>query len=228
MTETIAARIKRILSGNLADLVDRLEAARAESVMKETIREVERVIDDARAEMSRAGARRLQAVRQAQMIRDKIADLAVRAREAMQQSREDLAQAAIARQIDLEAQLSAFGRAESEAGAEESAMARDIAALSTRLQEMEESLEAFAAARREAERDAPAGADGVKTPDRRVEKSVAAFERAMKAASGDMPAFAAADAETSARLAELDVVLRDKQIAERLAALKADCKSRFM
>ncbi|QGM96475.1 PspA/IM30 family protein [Methylocystis parvus] len=228
MTESIAARIKRILSGDFGDLVDRMEASRAESVMKETVREVERIIDEARSEMGRASARRLQATRQAQMVRKKIEDLGDNARAAMKEGREDLAQAAVSRQLDLEAQLEGLAKAEQEAAGDESAMARDIAALSARMNDMRESLEAFAAARREAERDAPAGADAVKTPDRRVETSVAAFERAMKAAAGEIPTFAATKAETSAKLAELDVILRDRQIADRMTALKADVKLRFM
>ena len=221
MTESIATRIRRLLSASIADLVDRLEAAQAESVMKETIREIEHVIDDARVEANRAAAKRLQAVRLAQKMRGKIDDLANRAKEALGSSREDLAQAAISRQLDLEAQLVALADAERDAVNAENAMERDIAALATRKQEMEDSLAAFVAARREAERDLGLRSDGVKAPDRRAENAVAAFDRAMKATTGDMPSMAPVAAETSAKLAELDIVLRQKQVAERLAAMKA-------
>lgn len=221
MVESIATRVKRILSASVVDLVDRLETAKAESVMKETIREVEQVIDEARVEMSRAAAKRLQSVRQAQLVREKIDDLAKRARDALTQSREDLAQAAIARQIELEAQLVTLADTERSAANEEQQFERDVAALVARKKEMEESLEAFVAARREAERDCGVAAKpGEKPLDRRAEKSVAAFERAMKTA-GDISPMAAVDADTSAKLAELDVVLSQKQISERLAAMKA-------
>lgn len=218
MVESLAARIARILSASVADLVDRMEAAQAEIVMKETIREVAIVIDETRVEVGRFAAKRLQAVRQAQMTRDKIADLQDRAREALAQSREDLAQAAIARQIDLEAQLAALGAAEEDAAKAEARFEQDVAALLTRKQEMEENLNAFVAAQREADAAAPAG--GGAKPDRRVENSVATFERAMKAA-GASASVAPIDVDTSKKLAELDVVLRKKQIDERLAALKA-------
>ncbi|MBY6242018.1 PspA/IM30 family protein [Methylosinus sp. Sm6] len=221
MTESIATRVKRILSASIADLVDRLEAAQGESVMKETIREIELVIDEARVESGRAAAKRLQAVRQAQMTRDKIADLARRAKEALEESREDLAEAAISRQIDLEAQIVALAGAECDAGNAEDAIERDIAALTARKKEMEESLAAFVSSRREAERNMGFKPEGGMTPDRRAENAAAAFDRAMKATAGDMPAMAPVRAETSAQLAELDVLLRQKQVAERLAALKA-------
>ncbi|MCX7900329.1 MAG: PspA/IM30 family protein, partial [Methylocystis sp.] len=97
MVESVATRVKRILRASIADLIDRVEAAQAESVMKEAIREIEQVIDGARLEASRAAAKRLQAVRHAQMTRDKIADLSKRAKDVLSQSREDLAQAAISR-----------------------------------------------------------------------------------------------------------------------------------
>lgn len=221
MVESLAMRVKRILSASVADLVDRLEAARGESVMKETIREIEQIIDDARVAVSRAAAKRLQAARQAQMTRDKIADLARRAKEALADSREDLAQAAISRQIDLEAQIEALADAERDAASAENAIERDIAALTTRKKEMEESLAAFVSSRREAERNTGFDPEGGMTPDRRAENAAAAFDRAMKAAADDMPAMAPVQAETSAKLAELDVVLRQKQVAERLAAMKA-------
>lgn len=221
MVELIATRVKRILSASVTDVVDRLEAAQAESVMKETIREVEQVIDEARVEASRAAAKRLQALRQAQMTREKIAELASRAKDALKESREDLAQAAISRQLDLEGQLVRLADAERDAANDENALERDIAALVARKQEMGESLDAFVAARRESEREAGFKPEGMKTPDRRAEKAVEAFDRAMKAASGDMPAIAPTHADTSAKLAELDVVLRQKQVAERLAAMKA-------
>jgi phage shock protein A len=221
MAESIATRVKRILSASIADLVDRLEAAQGESVMKETIREIEQIIDEARVAVSRAAAKRLQAVRQAQMTRDKIADLARRAKEALEDAREDLALAAISRQIDLEAQIAALADAERAAADAENAIERDIAALTARKKEMEESLAVFVSSRREAERNTGFKPEGGMTPDRRAEKAAAAFDRTMKAAADDMPAMAPMQAQTNAKLAELDVVLRQKQVAERLAAMKA-------
>lgn len=227
MAESIAVRVKRLLSASIADLVDRMEVAQAESVMKETIREIDQVIDEGRIEASKAAAKRLLALRQAQMVRDKVGDLTDRAKEALKQSREDLAQAAIARQLDLEAQLVALADAERDAANAEAAMERDIAALSARKKEMQESLDAFVAARREAERETGFNAEGANTTDRRAEKAVEAFDRAMKAATGDMPAMAPIHADTSAKLAELDVVLRQREVADRVDALKMQVADRL-
>lgn len=223
MTEIIAARMKRIFSGTVADIVENIEKGRAESVMREAIREVERAAEETRAEEARATARRLQAARHAQMARDKIADLGDRARVALSHAREDLAKAAVSRQLDLEDQLQALLEAEKEAAAEEAARARDAAALSIRLEEMQDYLAAFVDARRQTAQTTGSSAPGAEsTLDRRVADSVAAFERTMKAATGNLPTIISVDADTDDKLAELNTVLREKQIAAKLAALRSD------
>lgn len=226
MIETTAMRVKRILSRSTADLVDELDGAQAEGVMTATIRDVERVIDEAREELRRAIGKRLQAVRQAQMSREKVAETERQAREALKASRDDLAKAAIARQLDLEARLVAAAEAERDAANAEHSFERAAAALVARKKEMEESLAAFVAARRDA---APRDAErhlGVRdeaaatSPHRRAEPCAETFRHSVEAA-GDMSAIVSIHAETRAKRAELDVAPRQTEIAHRLAALKA-------
>src|SRR5215210_8711063 len=64
VAESIFARVRRIISGSVEDAVDAMERTGGPSVMREAIREVDRAIDDARAEHAAAAARRLQAMRQ--------------------------------------------------------------------------------------------------------------------------------------------------------------------
>jgi phage shock protein A len=222
MAENIRARVKRIIAGGIADIVDTVETAKSESVMREAIREIERAVDDARTELSRATNRRLQARRHIDMTRGKLAELADKARTALADQREDLAEAAITRQIDLEAQIPVLESAMRDAEAEQADLERSVAALLGRKNEMETELAAFVATCRAAEREAalpgtsPGGA-----AEKRGETAANAFERAMKGATGLSGVAVSLDRETTAKLAELDVVLRQKKIAERLATLKA-------
>src|SRR5829696_2234023 len=75
VAESIFSRVRRIISGSVEDAVDAMERAGGTSVMREAIREVDRAIDDVRAEHATAAARRLQAMRQQRLFREKLAAL---------------------------------------------------------------------------------------------------------------------------------------------------------
>src|SRR5215217_8258739 len=104
MAESIFLRVRRLISGSVEDVVDAMERAGGTSVMREAIREVDRAIDEVRAEQEAATARRLLAMRQQKMFRDKLGGLEEKARFAMGENRDDLAEAAVSRQLEFEAQ----------------------------------------------------------------------------------------------------------------------------
>src|ERR1700755_3424839 len=104
MAESIFARISRLLSATVEDAVDRMEQAGGEAVMREAIREADRAVDQVKADLEAAMARRLQAARQQQMLAKRVEELTDKAKFALDEGREDLAEAALSRQIDFEAQ----------------------------------------------------------------------------------------------------------------------------
>ena len=69
MAESIFVRVKRIVSGSVEDMVDSMERAGGTSVMREAVRELDRVVDDVKSERDAITARRLQAVRHQKMYR---------------------------------------------------------------------------------------------------------------------------------------------------------------
>ena len=223
MAESILQRVHRILSARVGDAVDCMEQTNNASVMREAIREVDRAIDQVGTEYDAAVARRLQAVRQQKLFRDKAAELTGKAAFALKQEREDLAQAALMRQLDYEAQASALEAVQTRSGSEEAHLEDGLAALRTRKAQMDESLDAFLTARREA----AVGGDGPSQVDRVVEKQVSraeeAFDRAMSGAGG--AGFTRSDAETITRVSEIDVLQRAAAVADRLAALKSSQKA---
>src|SRR3954470_878757 len=75
MAESIFLRVRRLISGSIEDSVDAMERAGGTSVMREAIREVDRAIDEVRSEHEAATARRLQAVRQERLTRERLAGL---------------------------------------------------------------------------------------------------------------------------------------------------------
>ena len=219
MAESIFARVSRLLSATVEDTVDRMEQAGGDAVMREAIREADRAIDQMKTEFESTMARRLQAARQQKMLTERVEELTAKAKFALGEGREDLAEAALSRQIDFEAQAKKLDAVQSQAREEEQRLEGGLAALNARKRQMEDALQAYLISRREA----AVGGDGPTHPDRAAEKRVdaaeQAFDRARTGAGGI--GFTRADGDTINRVAEIDGLQRSATVAERLAALKA-------
>src|SRR3712207_2903335 len=168
MAESVFVRVRRLVSAGIEDAVDAMERAGGTGVMREAIREVDRAVDDVRTEQEAATARRLQAMRQQRMFRDKLAALDEQARFAIAENRDDLAEAAVSRQLDFEAQVERLDAVQAEAASEAGRLEEGLVALTARKSQMEQALAAFELARR----DASLGGDGPTRPDRRTERRV--------------------------------------------------------
>lgn len=224
MAESIFARVRRVLSGSVEDAVDGLERAGGASVMREAMREVDRALDEVRATKQAAAARRLLAERQTRMIAERLSALTDKARFALAEGREDLAEAAVTRQIALEAEAERLEDVKGEAAEEEARLDECIAALEARAQNMRDDLKAYEAAQGEADAmamKAGAAAGPAARVDRRVDRAEAAFERVMGNASAKV-----GDPKTARSIAEIDAMQKSATVAQRLAALKATAPDR--
>ena len=221
MKEGLIARVGRIVSGSVYSLIDAIENAAPESVMEEAIREIDGAIGEVRAELGRvvaakhlANTRLLETNQQHEELSAKI-ELAVKA------SREDLAEAAIARQLDLEAQIPVLEATINDNSAQEKELEAYIAALQAKKREMQAELRQFRANITES----PAGSAGQTGGDADVEgkvsKATSAFERVVEKATG-LPGGQNADRKSAVQLAELEALARKNRIQERLAAIKSE------
>lgn len=218
MAESIFARVGRLLSARVEDSVDAMERADSGGVMREAIREVDRTIDAVRGDREAAMARRLQAARQQTMIAKKVEELNDRARFAVDNGRDDLAEGALARQIDLEVQTTRLDDVQALAREEEAKLEESLTALRSRRTQMQEALAAFDIARSDASMGGDGGFAQSCKVERKVERAEAAFERAMTGAGG--VGFARADADALNKVAELETMQKGATVAARLAALK--------
>ena len=218
MAESIAARVARIVSASAHALLDAIEDAQPEAAMEQAIREVDEAIDDVRAELGRAAAaKHLASTRLAEENR-KHDELAAQIDVAVGRSRDDLAEAAIARQLDIEAQIPVLETAIAEALAREKELNGFITALQAKKREMQDTLREFVASR---EVGGSATAPGGGDPARKVDKAQSAFDRVLQRQTGVDMAGAAVDRANAAKLAELQELARSNRIQERLAAIKA-------
>jgi phage shock protein A len=219
MAESVFARVQRLLSAKVEDTVDRMEAAGGEGVMREAIREVDRAVDELRGERDAAMARRLQATRQQDMVRSKVAELGEKAAFAVAQSRDDLAEAALSRQIEFESEIGKLDKVQEASREQEQKLDDAITALRTRKQQMQEVLDAFCQSKAEAEIGGDGALQLARSIDKKVENAESAFDRAMGGAGGVN--FTRSDADTINKVAELDGLQKSSTVASRLAALKA-------
>ena len=58
MSETLSRRVGRLVSGGFHAIIDAAENLAPEAVMNESIREIERAVDDVRAELGRVLAQK--------------------------------------------------------------------------------------------------------------------------------------------------------------------------
>jgi phage shock protein A len=214
--EPIFIRVRRVLSASAEDRVDALERASGASVMRESIRQVARAQDDVRTEQEALAARVASAKRQQGQARARIDDLNEKARFALGKDRDDLAEAAMSRLLDLEAELTRLDGVQAEAGEQAVRLDQCASALAQRKAQMDQALAAFEAARPD-----PAAAGGG-DPERReqalqrkVDRAQETFDRVM-AGVGGKPACQADDKE-----AEIDALRREEAIEARLAAMRA-------
>jgi phage shock protein A len=219
MSETMLSRVARLLSGTVEDAISHLEQVGGVTVMREAIREVDRAVDDLRSDVEALGARRLQASRQQRLLAQRSGELEEKARFAMNEGRADLAEAAIARQIDFEQEAAKLDAVQVETREEETRLERSLAALKARKQQMEDALNAYLSARAQAALGPDAALCKSRSAEAKAEQSERAFDRAMAGAGG--VGFTRADATTINRVAEIDGMQRSAAIAERLAKLKS-------
>jgi phage shock protein A len=150
MAESVFNRVRRLISGGIEETVDAMERAGGTAVMREAIRQIDRLVDEAKAARGLATSKRLQAVRQKRMYTERLATLQEKAEFAVEQGRDDLAEAALQRQIDFEATILSLDQTELDASEEERGLEEALASLCLRKAQMEEELNAFEAARRDA------------------------------------------------------------------------------
>ena len=219
MGESIISRVRRLMSGSLEDLVDKMESSSSETVMREAIREVDRAVDEAKAAQGNALAKRHHANRHVAMAEQKLAELAGKAKLAISEHRDDLAEAVIARQLDLEAQIPVLAASAKDAGTEADELGQCVLALEGRKREMERDLASYQASVQQAQTVGSANAGTTSQATRRTELAEQAFTRAMQSATG-LEGLGKIDRSVAAKLSELDTVERQNVIASRLAAMK--------
>ncbi len=222
MSESLATRVGRIISGGLNAIVDAMENAAPDMVMEQVLREIDGAVEDVRAELGRVAAGKHLATTRLKEENRRHEVLSEQIDSAVGGDRDDLAEAGIAEQLDIEAQIPVLECAIAEAADKEKELEGYIQALQARKRELKAELKRFVESRRGAEAGVGQGgegsSDGVAA---RVAKAESAFDRVLEKQTGISAGKTGRDAQHSAKLVELEQLARDNRVKERLAALKS-------
>lgn len=219
MADSLKTRVGRVIAGGVHALLDRLEDQAPDAVMEQTLREADSVIDDVRHELGIVAANRHLSQQQHASLNAQHARLAEQIEQAMAQGRDELVRAGVARQLDIEAQLPVLENTLSEHALQERELQGFVAALLAKKREMAEALSEFRKSR------AAVAQTGVKTGAAGAEQRIGvvsdAFDRLYGRQTGLTASTRGSTLQQAAQLRELDELVRDNKIAERIAQLKA-------
>ncbi|MCP4070408.1 MAG: PspA/IM30 family protein [Hyphomicrobiales bacterium] len=225
MSNNLTKRVGRILSGSANSIVDALEGMAPEMVMEQAIREVDQAIDDVRAELGRVISTKHLATSRLVEENRKHEELSEKIQLAIQEDREELAGAAISKQLDIEAQIPILEDSITQGKDAEEELTRYIQALEGRRREMETELKQFqASAGENVAANLPAGeADRAKgnNIEDAVRTAESVFERVMTSAGG-VASGNKTDRDVAQKLVELDDMARNNRISERIAKYKSE------
>ena len=220
MSETLSRRVGRLVSGGFHALIDAAENLAPEAVMNESIREIERAVDEVRAELGKVLAQKHLAAKKMADESNRHEAIDANLQAAVDAGRDDLAEASIAEQMDIEARLPILENTIADCAAQEKELEGFIAALQAKKREMQQQLQDWRAAQQSMGTGKTAGGNGsdLNRIARDAEKSGNAFDRVMGRQNS---VHSSTDAAQLAKLKELEDLSRNNRIAERLAALKA-------
>lgn len=221
MADLLRTRVARVIAGGAHALIDKVEDAAPVAMLEQSAREVDTIVDEVRTELGLIAANRHLAQQQHLNLNREHEQLANSIATALGESRDDLAESAISRQIDIEAQLPILETSLAELGAREKEMSGFVDALLGKKREMETAIRDFEASRRIAETNTAMSVQGTNSIGAKLSSAQSRFDRTYQRQSGLSPSARGASLEQVARLKELSDLVRTNKIAERLAALKS-------
>ena len=217
MTDTITTRVARIIAGGTHALLDKAENLAPDAIMAQSIREIEQITDEIRLELGKAEAAKHLVTSQMNKLQEEYQQLVSQIAFAVSEQRDDLAQAAIGRQTDIEDFLPVLQKSLTEQTERSAVLASYITALLAKKRELEQILNHYVARQTGGVNTPLQGT--LSDPQARLIEAEKAFERVLAGQLG-LSGLAMTQLNDAAKLKELADLKRQNRIAERLAAAK--------
>lgn len=228
MKDSIANRVRRIIAGGVNSMISSLEMTAPAMVMEQAVAEVEEAIDEVRVELGKElASKHLIAKRIAEESR-KHEEIGAQIELALTKGEERLAEAGVARQLDIEAQIPVLEQSLADCGARESELESFIHALSAKKRELIEELNNFKEAVRDREVIVETNG-GIKqlsgtakaSAASKANRAVSLFERIYEQGTGVVAPGSQLNGSDAAHLRELERLARKEKVGARLNEIKA-------
>ncbi len=214
----LSERIGRLISASVNAAVEVAEDMNPGMLMEQAIREVEEAITEVKAELGRNVADKHQQTQKLADLNNKHEELSGQIEVALSSDRDDLASAAVEKQLDLEAQMPIVEQAMQDTEKTIDELEGYIDALNGKRNEMREELRHYKADQANRENGQVIDSDGkpnaLNKANAKIDKATAAFDRA--SSTSDV-----SDRKSEKELNELRELAQKAKVQERLEALKA-------
>jgi phage shock protein A len=221
MNDHLSSRIRRIITGTANTLVSKIEGLAPLMVLEQAIDEVDHAVAEVKSELGRVTAQKHQVTKAMVRLNESHAKLMEQVAEANKAGRDDLIEAAVSRQIDIEDQLPVLQDQLVELNGQEQGLNSAIVGMLAKRNEMEDQLFDYRKAQEMMAQPMDASSPGgVNRMTGKMEQAEAAFDRMMQKASGLKQSIRRSSSDESAKLVELDNLNRKARVLERMKALK--------
>lgn len=221
MSNPLHTRVTRIVMGSIHALLDKAENVAPAAVLMQSVREIEQVADEVRAELGLAAANRHLAQQQRSNLSKEYDSLTVALTAALGDKRDDLAKSAIARQLDIEAQLPPLDAKVETLTQQTQELSGFVDTLMGKKREMEAAIRAFENAHQQADTTTANPAATGSTREAKIDAAQNAFDTLYQRQTGLDVAGQGTPLAQATQLNELHNLVRENTINARLAALKA-------
>lgn len=220
MKDTIRSRIGRILTGTANTIVTKIEGLAPEVILEQAVHEVDSAIDEAKVELGRIKAQKYHVNKAMAKLNRENDEIEDQLEVAQKEGREDLLEAGVSRQLDIEDQLPALQGQMEDLSHQSDELERAITGLLGKRNEMEDELFEF---KRNQAKAAAAGAEGAvpgapmgSTSQAKAERADRAFSRVMQNTTGVRRESLRANSEEGEKLLELSKLNKRARIEARL------------
>ena len=221
MSDALHSRVTRIVMGSVHALLDKVENVAPASVFMQSVREIEQVADEVRAELGLVAANHYLAQQQRSSLDKEYNKLTSALSVALGDNRDDLAKSAIARQMDIETQLPILDASLATLVQQTQELSGFVDALVGKKREMEAAIHAFETSRQRPDKTNASPAGSSNTWTAKIEAAKNTFDTLYQNQTGLNVAGHSIPLAQTTQLNELHGLVRENTINERLAALKA-------
>ncbi len=220
MTERLTNRVGRIISGSINAIVNAVEDVAPTVVMEQAIREIDKAVDEVRSELGKVIASKHLANKRLSEKNTRHEVLSEKIEVALTNERDDLAEAAVSNQLDIEAQIPILEHTITECGENERELESYIVALQAKKREMKDELKVYREAMNSSSIDNLSDSNTSRQGkiNKSVDNATSAFDRILEKQTGLGSLETSHDA---AKMAELEQLTRENRVKERLTAIKS-------